>query len=91
MAKDVYLVDADWKRYDPIRTGVEVPLNTLLQAVESITTSRRFALPTAIHGVGLLIDRRPISPICLIIGECGAFHRGIVVRIDQLTARIVKN
>ena len=30
-AKDVYLVDAHWKRYDPIHMGPEIPLNTLLQ------------------------------------------------------------
>jgi len=81
-AKDVYLVDAQWKRYDPVPTGPEVPLNTLLQAGESVTASRRFELPPDVHDIGLLIDRTPILPFCVIIGECGAFHRGTIVRID---------
>jgi hypothetical protein len=81
-AKDVYLMDARWKRYDPVTTGPEVPLNTLLQAGESVTASRRFELPADVHDLGLLIDRTPILPFCVIIGECGAFHRGTIVRID---------
>jgi hypothetical protein len=81
-AKDVYLVDAQWRRYDPIRAGTEIPLNTLLQAGESVTTSRRFELPTGASAVSLMIDRTPILPICVIIGECGAFHKATIVRLD---------
>ena len=83
-ARDVYLVDAGWDRYDPMRTGVEIPLNTLLQAGESVTTSRKFQLPAESRATGLMIDRGQVMfvPICLIIGECGAFHKGTIVRID---------
>ncbi len=82
LAKDVYLVDAHWKRYDPVLSGSEVPLNTLLQPSESVTTSRRFELPPESHDISLIVDRSPILPICVIIGECGAFHKGTMVRID---------
>jgi len=81
-AKDVYLMDAQWRRYDPIRSGAEVPLNTLLQAGESVTTSRRFELPADARGIGLIVDRQPILPICLIIAECEAFHKATIVRVD---------
>jgi hypothetical protein len=82
VARDVYLVDARWKRYDPIRTGSEVPLNTLLQPGESVTTSRRFELPADDRGIGLIVDRSSILPFCVIIGECGAFHKGALIRLD---------
>jgi hypothetical protein len=82
VARDVYLVDARWKRYDPILAASEVPLNTLLQPGESVTTSRRFELPVDDRGVGLMVDRSSILPFCVIIGECGAFHKGALIRLD---------
>lgn len=81
VARDVYLVDANWRRYDPILTGSEVPLNTLLQPGESVTTGRSFELPADDHDIGLMVDRSTVLPICVIIGECGAFHKGTIVRI----------
>jgi hypothetical protein len=81
-AKDVYLVDSQWTRYDPVRTGAEVALNTLLQPGESVTTSRRFEVPADVRGIGLMVDRPSILPICLVIGECGAFHKGTIVRME---------
>jgi hypothetical protein len=80
-AKDVYLVDSQWRRYDPVRIGAEVPLNTLLQAGESVTTSRRFELPADVRGIGLMVDRSSFL-VCLVIGECEAFHKGTIVRMD---------
>jgi hypothetical protein len=80
-ARDVYLVDSQWKRYDPVRTGTEVPLNTLLQPGESVTTSRRFEVPVGVRGIGLMVDRSS-PPICLVIGECEAFHKGTIMRVD---------
>ena len=35
VAKDVYLMDGNGRRYDPVLTGSEVPPNTLLQPGES--------------------------------------------------------
>ena len=83
VARDVYLVDVQWRRYDPTLTGKDVPLNTLLQPGESVTTSRRFEVPSSAHGLGLMVDRSSILPFCVIIGECEAFHRGVLVRLGD--------
>ena len=80
IATDVYLVDAHWNRYDPILDGSEVPLNTLLQPLESVTTRRRFELPNDAQEIGLKIGHQEL-PICLIIGECEAFHKGAIIRM----------
>jgi hypothetical protein len=66
---------------NPVRTGAEIPLNTLLQAGESVTTTRRFELPADARGIGLMVDRSS-TPVCLVIGECEAFHKGTLVRLD---------
>jgi len=31
--------------------------------------------------MGLMVDRSS-PPFCLIVGECGAFHKGTIVRLD---------
>jgi hypothetical protein len=82
LATDVYLLDSRQRRYDPILKGTEIPLNTLLQPGESVTTSRAFDLPSDAHDIGLVVGRRSPFPICLIIGECEAFHKGTIIRID---------
>ena len=81
-AKDVYLSDGQGRRFDPIASESTVPLNTLLQAGESMTAKRTFELPAGDHDLNLIVDRKPIFPICLIIDECDAFHKGAVVRIE---------
>jgi hypothetical protein len=81
LATDVYLVDSLWNRYDPVPNATDVPLNTLLQPGESVTARRVFEVPAGAQRLGLMIGRRGL-PICLIIGECAAFHKGTVVRID---------
>ena len=81
-AKDVYLVDAAWRRYDPIPATGEIPMSTLLQAGESKSTSRRFNLPGDAHGLGLMIERNPVFPYCMIVGECDAFHKGALIRLE---------
>jgi hypothetical protein len=81
IAADVYLVDSQWKRYDPILDGSEIPLNTLLQPGESVSTRRRFELPKNVQQIGLKVGQRTLLPICLIIGECEAFHKGAIMRI----------
>lgn len=80
-AKDVYLVDAQWRRYDPVHSRAEVPLNVRLGPGESVNTSRRFDLPFDVHPVGIIVDRGA-PPFCLIIGECDAFHKATMVRIE---------
>jgi hypothetical protein len=81
IATDVYLVDSRWNRYDPILNGSEVPLNTLLEPGESVITRRRFELPKDAREIGLKVGHRTV-PICLIIGECEAFHKGEIIRFD---------
>lgn len=80
-AKDVYVVDSGWRRYDPVRTGAELPMNTLLEAGESKNTARRFEVPADAHGIGLMLDHGAF-PFCLVIGECEAFHKGVVIRLE---------
>jgi hypothetical protein len=82
IATDVYLVDSLWNRYDPILDGSEIPLNTLLQPLESVKTRRLFELPGDARGIALRVGHRTGVPICLIIGECEAFHKGAIMRID---------
>jgi hypothetical protein len=87
-ATDVYLVDDQWRRYDPIPEAGDIPLNTLLQPGETIATRRSFHVPPGVHVTGLKVggDRGPGS-ICLVIGECDAFHKGrmIALRIANVT------
>jgi hypothetical protein len=80
-AKDVYLVDSGWKRYDPIPASGEIPMSTLLQAGESKSTTRRFEIPADAHGIALMLDHSA-PPFCLIIGECEAFHKGHIIRLE---------
>jgi hypothetical protein len=75
LATDVYLVDSQWRRYDPIPDPSDIPLNTLLQAGESKMTRRLFDVPPDARDLSLMVGRSG-WPVCLIIGECGAFHRG---------------
>jgi len=83
VARDVYLVDSQWRRYDPTLGGTEAPLNTLLQPGESVTASRRFEVPASAHNIGLMVDRTSILPFCVIVGECEAFHKGALVRLGE--------
>lgn len=82
VAKDVYLVDEHWRRYNPVPVAGEIPLNTLLQPGESKQTTRGFEVPADAHGLGLLVDRSS-PPICLIIGECEAFHKATIVHLQD--------
>jgi hypothetical protein len=81
LATDVYLVDSLWNRYDPIHDATDIPLNTLLQPGESVTTRRIFDVPAGAHKLGMMVGRSGL-PICLIFSECGAFHKGTVIQID---------
>jgi hypothetical protein len=81
LATDVYLVDAHWNRYDPVHNPNDIPLNVLLQPGESVTTQRVFQVPAGAQRVGLMVGRSG-PPVCLIIGECGAFHKETVIQLD---------
>jgi len=82
-ASDVYLADSRGERYDPIPQGSEIPLNTLLQAGESVTTTRLFELPAGAGNVELIVGRHGLpNGVCLIIGECEVFHGPPAVRLE---------
>jgi len=76
IAKDVYLFDSQYHRFNPTVDGTEVPLDTLLQPGQSIETKRVFEVPAESGDLRLRIEHRDLIPICLIIGECEAFHQG---------------
>jgi hypothetical protein len=82
-AADVYLVNSNWKRFDPFPVASDVPLNTLLQPGESVTAQRTFVLPADSHHVSLAIDRPAVLPVCVIIGQCEAFHRSPLIHLDE--------
>jgi hypothetical protein len=88
-AKDVYLVDTQWRRYDPAPSVAEIPLNVLLKAGESVMTTRTFDVPMDKHAMGLQIDRGPVL-VCLVIGECPAFHKAAVLGLDAASASTIK-
>ncbi len=81
-ARDVYLVDEYWNRYDPMPRNRDIRLNTLLQPGESVETERHFEVPTSVRVSGLKIEygRNPAS-LCLVIGECDAFHKGKMIAL----------
>lgn len=84
-ANDVYLVDDHWNRYNPIPQRGDVPLNVLLQAGESVSTGRRFEVPAGVHVTGLKVEYKPTpGSLCLVIGECDAFHKGRMIAIDSV-------
>lgn len=80
-ATDLYLLDSNWNRYEPLFNSANIPLNVLLQPGESVTTHRVFEAPSTAHRLGLLIGRSGM-PVCLVIGECDAFHKGTMIQID---------
>jgi hypothetical protein len=80
LATDVYLVDSQWRRYDPVRDASDIPLNTLLQPGESKTTRRVFEVPADAKLLGLAVGRSEL-PVCVIIGECSAFHKGTRIQL----------
>ena len=83
VAKDVFLVDERWNRYDPTPAASEPPLNTLLQPGASVAAHRSFNLPRGAQGVRLELDHSNDGfPVCLVIGECGAFHKAIAIRLE---------
>ena len=78
----VYLVDAAWQRYEPIPRAFDLPLDTLIQAGQSVSAERHFELPADARDVGLVVDHGAGFPGCLIITENNWFHRLPVVRLE---------
>jgi len=76
----VYLMDAQGRRYDPTPDASAVPLDTLLQAGESVITTRKFGVPENPRGLDFVVTREGFGMGWLIIGR-SPFVR-TVVRID---------
>lgn len=84
-ARDVYLVDEQWNGYDPVHAVDDVPLSAQLVPGQSIAVHRRFELPAGVHIMGLKIHSDITPPsLCLVIGECDAFHKGKMIAIDSV-------
>jgi hypothetical protein len=82
----VYLISADGQRFDPMPDVAAVPFDTLLRAGEVIRASRRFIVPAAARGVGLVVAREGGFgfPGCCIIGDEGSFfHKRTVIRLGS--------
>ncbi len=74
-ARDVYLVDLDWRRFDPLPGSSKVPLSSRLEPGHAVLAQRAFTVPAGAGPMSLMIDRHDF-PFCVIIGECDAFHAG---------------
>jgi hypothetical protein len=74
-ARDVYLVDSEWKRFDPLPDSSKTPFNSPLQPGQAVLAHRSFTVPAGEGPMSLMIDRHDF-PFCVVIGECDAFHAG---------------
>jgi hypothetical protein len=81
----VYLIDDQGRRYSPDPAPSAVPLDALLQPLESATTLRVFHIPPDAHELGLITGHG--GPYCgpmdlLIIGSGGClFRKPTMIRI----------
>jgi hypothetical protein len=80
----MYVIDQRGNRYAPEPDASAVPLDVLLQAGDSVTTSRVFKLPAAAGGLGLITGHGGPGcfPGCFIIGDdASLFHKRTFVRL----------
>lgn len=82
----IYLIDDQGRRYSPDADPSAVPLDTLLQPLESVTTWRTFHVPRGAHQLGLVTGHG--GPYCgpmafLVIGEAGClFKKPTMIRLQ---------
>ncbi len=80
----VYVVDTQGHRYVAAPDSSEVPFDTLLGPGESIAVTRRFGIPSAVHGLALIIRHEGFYPGALIIGdEQSLFHKPALLELPQ--------
>ena len=80
-----YVRTGDGRRIDASPDHAAVPFDTLLRAGETIRATRRFVVPLAARGAGLIVAREGgfAFPRCCIIGnDDSMFHKPTVVRLD---------
>lgn len=81
----VYLRDSQGARYNPVVDPDSVPFDTLLEPIQSITTTRRFLVPKNAAIVGVVVAREGGGrfPGCCIIGDEGSLlHKRTIVRVE---------
>jgi len=80
----IYIIDEHGRRYSPDSDPSAIPLDVELGPLQSLTTSRTFAVPADVHKVGLITGHG--GPYCgmgiLIIREGGClFNKPTMIRI----------
>ena len=80
----IYLIDEHGRRYPPDSDPSAIPLDAELGPLQSLTTSRTFAVPADVHKMGLITGHG--GPYCgmgiLIIGEGGClFNKPTMIRM----------
>jgi hypothetical protein len=79
----VYLTGADGRRYAPQPDPEDVPFDVLLGPGQSVSATRTFEVPAALHAPALVIRRESGFPIgWFIIGYETWFRRPAMVRLD---------
>ncbi|MBK6779900.1 MAG: hypothetical protein IPJ95_00820 [Gemmatimonadetes bacterium] len=84
-----YLRDSTGRRYDAEPATGEVPFDTALGPLASVTTWRRYRVSEALGGLGVVISREGgfDFPGCCIIGDEGSlFHKRTIVWLPRRTA-----
>lgn len=79
----VYLSDTFGRRYDPVADSTAIPLNVLLQPLESVTTRRTFKVPAGATVSGLVITHESKFPIEWLIIGGGPLRKPPMVRIEE--------
>ncbi len=79
----VYLSDVHDGRYNPVADASAVPLNVLLQPMESVVTVRTFKVPPDVPVSGLVIAHEGGFPIDWFIIGGGPFRKEPIVRLDK--------
>jgi hypothetical protein len=78
----LYIVGDSGRRYEPAPEPNVVPLTVSLAPHDSLTTSRLFHVPTAVHNPLLVVAHGPF-PGCCIIGDQQSFlHKPTVMRLQ---------
>ena len=81
-ASDVFLEDAQGRRFDALAGPPDVLLNVLLQPGQAVRAQRHFDVPIESREIRLGIGRVTTLPFCTVIGECAAFGKGTMLLLD---------
>jgi hypothetical protein len=81
-----YLQDSTGHRYDAVPSAGDVPFDTALGPLASMSAVRRYQVPAGAVGLGVVITREGgyNFPQCCIIGYDGSlFHKRTIVRLHS--------